>query len=126
MQKTRDLCETMLQQPSMVAARQQIDRFLQDPQAQEQYQALISKGQALQEKQERAQVLADAEIADFESHRDQVLGNPVSRGFLDAQEGMRELRHTLNKLLSMALESGRVPSDEDLQNATCGHGCNCH
>jgi len=124
--KTREFCQFILDQPSMAQARQQIDAFMRDEQARAEYQSLVSKHQALQHKQQMAMELSDEEVADFEAQREKVIANPVARGFLDAQESMHELRHTVTKVLSMALESGRVPTEEDLQAASCGHGCNCH
>jgi cell fate (sporulation/competence/biofilm development) regulator YlbF (YheA/YmcA/DUF963 family) len=124
--KARELCQTILQQPSMVSARERIDAFLGNEEASSLYQSLITKGQALQQKQQLSMTLSDEEIADFESHREQVLANPVSKAFLDAQNEMREISHSVNKFLSMTMETGQAPSDEEFQSATCGHGCNCH
>jgi cell fate (sporulation/competence/biofilm development) regulator YlbF (YheA/YmcA/DUF963 family) len=125
-QKTRELCEAILQEPGMSSARARITAFSSDPQAQTDYEALVSKGQTLQDKQQRSIPLTDEEIADFEAHRERVLGNPVARGFLDAQQAIQEVRHSVNKYVSMTLETGRVPTPEDFEGASCGHGCNCH
>jgi cell fate (sporulation/competence/biofilm development) regulator YlbF (YheA/YmcA/DUF963 family) len=125
-EKTRELCQTILQQPDIIAARGHISTFMGNEQAQADYQALVSKGQTLQEKQEQSVPLTDQEIAEFESHREKVLGNPVSRAFLDAQQSMQQVRHSVNKLVSMALENGQVPTEQDFEAASCGHGCNCH
>jgi cell fate (sporulation/competence/biofilm development) regulator YlbF (YheA/YmcA/DUF963 family) len=125
-EKTRELCQAILQQPEIISAQGHISVFMSNPQAQADYQALVTKGQALQEKQEKSIPLTDEEIAEFESHREKVLGNPVSRAFLDAQQSMQQMRHSVNKFVSMALESGRVPTEQDFESASCGHGCNCH
>jgi cell fate (sporulation/competence/biofilm development) regulator YlbF (YheA/YmcA/DUF963 family) len=125
-QKTRELCETVLNQPSLVAARQRIDAFLEDQSARAKYQSLVAKGQALQEKQQMAMELSDEEIAAFEAQRNEVLSNPVAKGFLDAQEEFQSIRHSITKHVSMTLETGKVPTEADMQEATCGHGCNCH
>jgi cell fate (sporulation/competence/biofilm development) regulator YlbF (YheA/YmcA/DUF963 family) len=125
-EKTRELCQTILQQPSLISARQHMDAFLGDEPARTQYESLVNKSQALQKKQEMSVALSEEEIADFETHRETVLGNPVSRAYLDAQQDLQEIRHSVNKLISMSLETGRVPSVEDFQSASCGHGCHCH
>jgi cell fate (sporulation/competence/biofilm development) regulator YlbF (YheA/YmcA/DUF963 family) len=125
-EKTMELCHAILDQPAMVAARQQIDAFMNDERSRSDYQALVSKGQSLQDKQERSVALSDQEISDFESHRQRVLDNPVAAAFLDAQQTIQELKHSVNKCVSMALDNGRVPTAEDLETASCGHGCNCH
>jgi cell fate (sporulation/competence/biofilm development) regulator YlbF (YheA/YmcA/DUF963 family) len=125
-EKTRELCQTILQQPSLAAVRQRMDVFLGNEQARAEYESLVGKSQALQKKQESAVGLSQEEIEDFESHREKVLGNPVARGFIEAQQDMQEIRHAVSKLVSMSLEKGEVPSAEDFQAATCGHGCHCH
>jgi cell fate (sporulation/competence/biofilm development) regulator YlbF (YheA/YmcA/DUF963 family) len=124
--KTRELCQFILEHPPMAEARKQIDAFMQDDQARQEYQSLVSKHQALQQKQQMAMELSDEEVADFEAQREKVVANPTARGFLDAQESMNAIRHSVTKVVSMALENGKVPTDEDLQAASCGHGCNCH
>jgi cell fate (sporulation/competence/biofilm development) regulator YlbF (YheA/YmcA/DUF963 family) len=124
--KTRELCQFILEHPPMAEARKQIDAFMQDDQARQEYQSLASKHQALQQKQQMAMELSDEEVADFEAQREKVIANPTARGFLDAQETMHAIQHSVTKVVSMALENGKVPTDEDLQAASCGHGCNCH
>src|SRR5215472_90203 len=85
-QKTRELCQTILDQPSMQSIRQRIDAFMGDEPTRTQYDELVNKGQALQQKQQMALALTGEEIADFEQHRDGLMKNPVARDFMDAQE----------------------------------------
>lgn len=124
--KTRELCETIIAQPEMVSIRKRIDTFLADTSARGQYETLMNKGQALQEKQQQGQVLAPAEISDFESNREALLKNPVASGFLDAQEELHAMQHSIQKHIAKTLELGRLPKAEDLEEGSCGHGCGCH
>lgn len=125
-EKTVELCQTIVAQPEMIAIRKRIDTFMADEPARSQYEALMGKGQALQEKQQHGQPLAPAEISDFEKSREALLGNPVARGFLDAQEELHEMQHSIQKHISKTLELGRVPLAADLEEGSCGHGCGCH
>ena len=50
-EKTRELCQTIVDQPEMTSIRKRIDTFLADAGARGQYETVMSKGQALQEKQ---------------------------------------------------------------------------
>jgi cell fate (sporulation/competence/biofilm development) regulator YlbF (YheA/YmcA/DUF963 family) len=125
-QKTRELCQAIVDLPNLRAARQRIDAFLSNETARGQYESLIAKGQALQEKQQNSVPLDGTEIADFERHREALLANPVARGFLDAQEELHGLQHSIQKYVSKTLETGRVPTAEDLGDGACGHGCGCH
>lgn len=124
--KTRELCELLLEEPNMKALRQRIEDFMGDEKVREQYDGLVSKGQALQQKQQMSAALTDEEIADFEQHRDAVLSNPVARGFLDAQQEMRQVQQTISQYVNKTLELGRLPSAEELSQGGCGHGgCGC-
>ena len=124
-QKTRELCQAILDEPSVKALRQHIDNFMADEQTRAQYDDLIAKGQALQQKQQMSVPLNGEEIADFEKHREELLKNPVARGFLDAQEELHEVQHSIQRLVNKTLELGRMPSEEDLESG-CGHGsCGC-
>jgi len=124
--KTGELCQTIIDQPEMISIRKRIDNFLSDSKTRGQYETVMSKGQALQEKQAQSQPLESAEIADFERHRDALLNNSVARGFLDAQEELHEIQHSIQKHISKTLELGRVPTEGDFDNGSCGHDCGCY
>ncbi|MGA3284303.1 MAG: YlbF family regulator [Verrucomicrobiota bacterium] len=124
--KTKELCRVIIAQPEMISIRKRIDTFLSDAGARGQYETMTSKGQALHEKQHRGQPLKSAEISDFEKHRDSLLQNPVARGFLDAREELHEIQHSIQKYISKTLELGRVPTDADFNEGSCGDGCGCH
>lgn len=114
----------------MKALRQRIEDFMGDEKTRAQHDGLVSKGEALQQKQQMSVALTDEEIADFEQHREAVLGNPVARGFLDAQQEMRQVQQSISQQVSKTLELGRLPSAEELSEGGCGHGgcgggCSC-
>jgi cell fate (sporulation/competence/biofilm development) regulator YlbF (YheA/YmcA/DUF963 family) len=125
--KTNELCEAILEQIQAGGIRTRIDTFQADATTRGQYESLMSKGQALQEKQHGGQALEPAEIAAFETDRDALLKNPVAAGFLDAQEEMHELQHCVQKHVNKTIELGRIPGAEDLESSCDGHGgCGCH
>jgi cell fate (sporulation/competence/biofilm development) regulator YlbF (YheA/YmcA/DUF963 family) len=125
-EKTRELCQTLIAQPEMLSIRKRIDIFLADAGARGQYETLMGKGHALQEKQQHGQPLESTEISDFEKSREELLKNPVASGFLDAQEELHAIQHSIQKQISKTLELGRIPTAEDLDEGSCGHGCGCH
>jgi cell fate (sporulation/competence/biofilm development) regulator YlbF (YheA/YmcA/DUF963 family) len=125
--KTKELCQTIIDQPKMVSIRRRIDTFLSDVNAHAQFETVMSKGQSLQEKQGRGLEPDNVEIADFEKHRDALLKNPIAQGFLGAREELHEIQHSIQKYVSKTLELGRVPTEEDLGDDSCGgDGCGCH
>lgn len=125
LQKTRELCQTIVEQPNMRAIRQRIDAFMADEAARGQYDSLMGKGQALQNKQQQGLPLSGEEIDEFEKHREALLNNPVARGFLDAQQELHEVQHSVHRYISKTLELGRMPTEEDLAEGSCGSGCSC-
>lgn len=126
LEKTRELCATILAQPNMTTIRKSIDAFMADEKSRADYEALMTKGQELHEKQHRSLPLSGDEINGFEKQRETVLNNPVARGFLDAQQALHELQEKVSQHLTKTLELGRMPTEEDFQSGSCGHGCGCH
>jgi cell fate (sporulation/competence/biofilm development) regulator YlbF (YheA/YmcA/DUF963 family) len=126
MEKTKALCQTIVDQPGMTSIRQRIDSFLSDAGARGQYETVVNKGQALQEKQAQGRQLESVEVADFEKHREALFNNPTARGFLDAREKLHEIQHSIQKYVSKTLELGRVPTTDDLEDHSCGEDCGCH
>jgi cell fate (sporulation/competence/biofilm development) regulator YlbF (YheA/YmcA/DUF963 family) len=92
-QKTKELCQTILDLPKMKSARQRMDAFMQNESARTQYNNLVAKGQALQEKQQQGLQLTKEEIAEFERERDALMNNPVARDFIDSQGEIHENNH---------------------------------
>jgi cell fate (sporulation/competence/biofilm development) regulator YlbF (YheA/YmcA/DUF963 family) len=124
-QKTRELCQTILDQPAMQSIRRRIDAFMGDDRTRGQYDDLVNKGQALQQKQQMSLALTGEEIADFEQHRDSLMKNPVAREFMDAQEELHELQESVHQYVNKTLELGRLPTEEEMKAGSCGHGCGC-
>jgi cell fate (sporulation/competence/biofilm development) regulator YlbF (YheA/YmcA/DUF963 family) len=124
-QKTRELCQAIVDQPEYTGIRQQIDVFLADEAAKNQYQLVMEKGDALQQKQQFGLPLDGNEVADFEKNRENLLNNPVARDFLEAQQRMHKLQESVMQYVSKTFELGRVPSAEDFPSEGCGSGCGC-
>lgn len=124
LQKTKELCQAILEQPEFQKIRQGLDTFLGNDEVRGQYQSLSEKGELLQHKQQTGAQLSDEEVADFERDREAFMSNPVARGFLDAQQDMHRMQESVTHYVSKTFELGRVPEESDFES--CGHGCNCH
>lgn len=125
LEKTRELCTTILAQPNMTTIRKNIDAFMADDKSRAAYESLMAKGQELHEKQHRSLPLSGEEIGAFEKQREAVLSNPVSRGFLDAQQALHQLQESVTQQITKTLELGRLPKEDDFEQGSCGHGCGC-
>jgi cell fate (sporulation/competence/biofilm development) regulator YlbF (YheA/YmcA/DUF963 family) len=123
-QKTRELCQTILDQPHFQILRRQIDAFMADDQAKGQYQVVMEKGELLQQKQQLGVPLTNDELLDFEKCREDLLNNGVAREFLDAQQEMHKVQQSVNQYVLKTFELGRLPAPEDF-SAGCGPSCGC-
>jgi cell fate (sporulation/competence/biofilm development) regulator YlbF (YheA/YmcA/DUF963 family) len=124
-QKTRELCQAILDQPEYQTIRQRVDEFMANDEAKTQYQSLSEQGEYLQHKQQQGMVLAPEEIAEFEQKREAFITNPVARGFMDAQQEMHKVQDTVGRYVAKTFELGRLPQDDDFEGS-CGQGCGCH
>ncbi|HEV8542751.1 MAG TPA: YlbF family regulator [Verrucomicrobiae bacterium] len=125
-QKTRELCQTILDHPDFQAMRRSIDSFMADDSAKQEYQSLVEKSEDLNHKQQQGVHLSPEEITEYESHRERVVSNPVAAAFIRAQQEVHGIQESVNKYLSKTFELGHVPSGEELEGGGCGHGCGCH
>src|SRR5437867_5286203 len=121
LQKTRELCQTIVDQPEFQALRSQVDAFMAHEESKQQYQLVMEKGEALQHKQQMGAPLSHDEIAEFEKHRETLINNPIARGFLDAQQEIHKVQESVSTYVSKTLELGRIPTSDDL-SGSCGHG----
>jgi len=126
LQKTRELCQTIVEQPEFQSLRRQVDAFMASEEAKNQYQLVVEKGEALQQKQQMGVPLANDDIAEFEKHREILVNNPLAKGFLDAQQEMQKVQQSVGQYVAKTLELGRIPTDDDFPSESCGHGCGCH
>lgn len=124
LRKTKELCQAILDEPSLQGVRQRVDAFMGNDEARSLYDGLVTKGQALQQKQQLSVPVTGEEMADFEQHRTALFNNPVAREFLDAQEQLHQVQESVHHYVSKTLELGRIPSPEEM-NGGCGHGCGC-
>jgi len=123
--KTKELCDVLANQASFKELQAQIQAFMDSSEVQQMYQGLGEKQGMLQQKQQAGMPLTDEEIADFNQDREAVLGNPVAKGFIDAQQSMQDLQKTLTTYLSLTFELGRCPSAEEVDEAQNASGGCC-
>ena len=125
LEKTRELCQTILDQPEYQSIRGQVDAFFADAKAQEQYQSLSAKGEYLQHKQAQSLPLSGEEIAEYESQREAFFNNPIAREFVGAQQAIHKMQETVAQYVAKTFELGRIPSAEDFDSGSCGPTCGC-
>ncbi len=123
--KTRELCQTLLDQPEFQSIRARIETFMANDGAKSQYQMVMEQGDSLQHKQQMGAPLDGGEIAEFEKNRDSLLANPVAREFIDAQQQMHKMQESVMQYVAKTFELGRVPTNDDFSSGHCGPTCGC-
>ena len=123
-EKTKDLCEAILEDRKLKAAFSDIESFQTDKGAQEVYAAVAQKEQELGAKQQAGVELTAGEVEDYKKLVSAVEGNEVANGFIEAQQLMHEVQKTVNTWIGMTMELGRVPTEEDFRQSgeSCGTG----
>lgn len=129
-EKTIELCETIVAQPHFQRVTRDIEAFLADGPARSMYEGLVEKQHFLMNKQERGQALTEEEIADFEAERERVLNHPLASAFLEARDHIQRVQGSISQYVAKTFELGRVPEAADLSSGGCcggggGGGCGC-
>lgn len=127
-EKTRELCDLIVSQPAFRELRRDVERFLEDADAQTQYRHVTEKGRLLQSRQHAGLQIEEADFSEFEQQRTLLLQNPVAMAFLEAQQSMNAIQDEVNKFISKTFELGRLPSEDELacdNEGGCGSGCGC-
>jgi cell fate (sporulation/competence/biofilm development) regulator YlbF (YheA/YmcA/DUF963 family) len=125
MSKARELCETIASDSDYKGLLAQVEAFLGDDEARLTYQSVQERGQELNQKQQSGLELAESEIGEFENARTALLNNPVASEFLQAQQSLEAVQTSVSRMVGMTLELGRVPTPEDIAQASCGGGGCC-
>jgi cell fate (sporulation/competence/biofilm development) regulator YlbF (YheA/YmcA/DUF963 family) len=131
MDKALELCAEIANDDRVAELQETVEAFLADDAAKLQYQSVHERGEALHQKQHAGIELSASEIREFEGARDALFGNKLAVNFMNAQRELETMQREIGKLVSLTLELGRVPTDEDLEEAQgggcCGGGgCGCH
>ena len=130
--KTRELCAHIASDPIFLKLQEDVERFLNDDAARQQYQSVHERGEELHQKQHAGIQLGAAEIRDFEAARAALLENEIAQCFLVAQQELDMLQKEIRKYVGLTLELGHVPTPEDIAEANgggccggSGGGCGC-
>ncbi len=121
--KTKELCETIVNQNAFKILQKQVKSFLGNDEAKLQYQSVQEMGDSLNQKQRSGVELGESEISEFEQSREQLLQNSTVTDFMAAQKEFQEIQSVVTKYVGMTLELGQVPTDEEIAEANSGGGC---
>jgi cell fate (sporulation/competence/biofilm development) regulator YlbF (YheA/YmcA/DUF963 family) len=122
LEKTLELCAEIVADPEVNRLQENVERFLNDDAARTQYQSVHERGEELHQKQHAGIKLSSSEIKEFEAARDALFSNQVASDFMEAQEELSKLQKKISKYVNLTLELGRVPTEQDIAEAS-GGGC---
>jgi len=123
--KTKELCEQIAKDEEFIKLQGDVERFLSDDSAKLQYQSVHEKGEELHHKQHAGVELGAAEVKAFEDARDALFDNKIAAGFMDAQRTLEGIQKEISQYVSMTLELGHAPSDEEIAQAKNNSGGCC-
>lgn len=126
--KTRELCTLILQSGEYTENVSKIEAFFADEEAQASYREFAGMAEEMQRKQQ-AGTLGDEDIAGYQSKLEALKSDPVTGGFMQAEEALNGIVKQVSMFVGKTLELGRLPDPEDLEGGGCcggsggGGGC---
>ena len=123
--KTKELCQTILNQPGYDQIKQGILDFLRHDEARQLYEKLCDMQETLGAKQDQGQMISEAEEAEFDALEQRFLSMPVAESFIKAQRQMHKIEKTVAEYVRKTFELGRVPVADDFSSGGCGPSCGC-
>jgi cell fate (sporulation/competence/biofilm development) regulator YlbF (YheA/YmcA/DUF963 family) len=124
-QRTLDLCGAIASESDFPMLRAKVDAFMADEQVKFLFQQVNNMGQILRTKQGQGLDLTDEEVGQFEKMREELLANPLAKGYLDAQQEIERVHQVVGRFVEKTFELGRRPEYEEAHDGSCG-GCGCH
>ena len=130
--KIRELCEALLEDDNVVAARERVAGFMNDPAATAGYAKLAGLSEQLQRKEMAGEAITEEEGKAFEDLRKSTLSEPAVQSFMEARGMLQEIESFIMAYVSRTLELGRIPRENELVanqgggGGGCGEGCGCH
>jgi cell fate (sporulation/competence/biofilm development) regulator YlbF (YheA/YmcA/DUF963 family) len=124
-QKTLELCEAVARQPDFQALKAKVDAFMMDEGLKFRFQQVNQLGDLLEMRQRGGLAIKEEEIAQYEAMHQDVFGNPVAQGFVEAQQELAKLHDAIGRFVNKTFELGRQPDFEDVFDGSCGGGCGC-
>ena len=129
--KIRELCEALLEDDNVVAARERVAGFMNNPAATAGYAKLVELSEQLQRKEMAGEAIGEEEGKAFEALRRATLSEPPVQAFMEARGMLQEIESFIMAYVSRTLELGRIPKESELVaqqsgGGGCGEGCGCH
>ncbi len=126
MEKTKELCQLIVEDAEYKTLIGTVEAFLNNDEARLLYQTVHERSEELRQKQHSGVELGETEIAAFKDVRTEMEKNTLVMDFMGAQDELQLMQSAISRYVGMSLELGRVPTDEDIaasESGCCGGGC---
>lgn len=125
--RIQELCEAIVADGEIKAAREQAEAFLADEEAVGLYRDMATLGRSLHHKQHQGEEPNAMEMSRFTDLQNRCEAHPLVTAFQEAQNTLGEVAELVNAYVSKTLERGTVPSESEVRSSGgCGEGCGCH
>lgn len=128
-EKTVELCNTIINQPAYMELKKMIQDFLSSEQDMDQYNQVIMAQRALQQKQQHGLQLTKEDVDGFEQQRFSLYENPIIRDFMYAQQELGKIEKVISQYVIKTIDLDRIPTEDELNDdggCGCGGGgCGC-
>ncbi|MDF1816290.1 MAG: YlbF family regulator [Verrucomicrobiales bacterium] len=125
-EKTRELCQFILEDPAYAAASGSIDTFQESEEAQKIYRNWQQKAAELHHMHHEGKEPEQSDIVELERLKQVVMDNQIAADFVEAEDSVNDIFGTVMKMVQKTLQNGSIPTEDDL-NECCGNsGCGCH
>ncbi len=127
-----ELAEAFAQSQKVVAARARIGLFYQNAEATDLFRKVSEYGEELRNKHMAGMPPTEEEMSRFDTLRQNVVDNPLCKGFLESRQTLDDMLGTVNQYLCLAIDKGSAPTDEEVaaaltqQMSACSCGGGCH
>lgn len=125
-QKTKELCQSILDHPAYLEIRRTFTAFVADESLRHQYERLCDLQDHLHAKYETGQAISDEDLEEFEREERAFLSNPLAQEFIQAQRTLHRIEKIISEYVRKTFELGRLPTEDDFDSGSCGPSCGCH
>jgi len=127
-EKTKELCEAILEQAGYKESLAKVESFFTDESARDQYISFTELGQQLHQKQHAGEEITSEDEAKFQELQTAAMENATISDFMMAQQNLQVLNNEIATMVGKTIELGHLPTAEELGGGgeSCGEGCGCH
>ncbi len=125
-EKLQALCQAIVADSEIKAARDQAEAFLADEDAVGLFRELMTKSNEMRERQHHGEDIDDEEVSQLMELKAAADGHAGIRSFHQAQDVLQGMVEMVNGFVTKTLENGDVPTRDQVMQKGCGTGCGCH